>query len=298
MATVTLCSNQQNFPTSVIVVDNLAEEAILGLDFLDNYSCTIDVPQRRLALFLDTKPVFINATSPQHRDLTLQATLCETVNVPPYSELETLSSVNSFSSQVGDWLLEDSLSGSKRINATTARAIISPNSHVVVCLINPTDTPVTIYKGTRVASITKLPQVNLSQGTAIPQNKKEVLWGIASNVTTLSDAEREQFYALLTSFADVFPINKDDLGRTGLLQHSIDTGSAPPIKQPPRRVPQHKQWEAQRLLQEMLDKNIISLLQLYLFKRRMVPCDFVWTTVESMKSLGRMPIPFLASTRL
>uniref|UniRef100_A0A1X7ULV5 Uncharacterized protein n=1 Tax=Amphimedon queenslandica TaxID=400682 RepID=A0A1X7ULV5_AMPQE len=64
-------------------------------------------------------------------------------------------------------------------------------------------------------------------------NKKDVLWGIASNVTTLSDTEREQFYALLTSFADVFPINKDDLGRTGLLKHSIDTGSAPPIKQPP-----------------------------------------------------------------
>ena len=54
MSTVTLCSNQHNFSTSVIVVDNLAEEAILGLDFLDNYSCTIDVPQRRLALFLDT----------------------------------------------------------------------------------------------------------------------------------------------------------------------------------------------------------------------------------------------------
>uniref|UniRef100_A0A1X7UL60 Uncharacterized protein n=1 Tax=Amphimedon queenslandica TaxID=400682 RepID=A0A1X7UL60_AMPQE len=104
-------------------------------------------------------------------DLTLQVTLCETVNIPPYSELETLSSVNDFSSQVGDWLLEDSLLGSKRINATTARAIITPNSHVVVRLINPTDTPVTIYKSTRVASITKLPQVNLcgvSQSTAIP----------------------------------------------------------------------------------------------------------------------------------
>uniref|UniRef100_A0A1X7TTM9 Uncharacterized protein n=1 Tax=Amphimedon queenslandica TaxID=400682 RepID=A0A1X7TTM9_AMPQE len=104
-------------------------------------------------------------------DLALQATLCETVNIPPYSELETLSSVNDFSSQVGDCLLEDSLS--KRIIATTARAVITQNSHVVVCLINPTDTPVTIYKGTGVASITKLPQVNLcgvSQSTAIPQN--------------------------------------------------------------------------------------------------------------------------------
>ena len=168
--------------------------------------------------------------------------------------------MDDFSSQVGDWLLEDSLSGSKHINATAARAIVTPNPHVVVCVINPTDTPVTIYRGTHVASIFQLPHVNLcgvSQSTTMSQ-KKKVLWGIASNVTTLSDTEQEQFYALLTSFADIFPINKDDLGRTRLLQHSIDTWSAPPIKQPPRCIPQHKQQEAQRLLQEKLNKNIFS----------------------------------------
>ena len=50
-ANISLQSNQFNFPISAIVVDDLAEEAILGLDFLEKYSGTIDVPQRRLVLW-------------------------------------------------------------------------------------------------------------------------------------------------------------------------------------------------------------------------------------------------------
>ena len=77
-------------------------------------------------------------------------------------------------------------------------------------------------------------------------------------IQLLSDSEQRKFYTLLLSFADVFPDSDDDLGRTQLLQHFIDTGPATPIRQPPRRIPQHKQQEAQRLLQNMLDRNIIS----------------------------------------
>ena len=199
----------------------------------------------------------------QHRDVTLCAILCETVSIPPYSEMETLSSVDNFSHETGDWLVEDSLSPSKRVNATVARAIVTPSSQIVVRLVNPTGTPVTVYRGTRIVTITRLPVVSLrgvSQITAVPsQHKKDLLWEIASNTATLSDSEQREFYTLLliillTSFQD----SDDDLGHTQLLQHSIDTGPATPIRQPPRRIPQHKQQEAQRLLQSMLDRNIIS----------------------------------------
>ena len=43
-----------------------------------------------------------------------------------------------------------------------------------------------------------------------------------------------------------------------MVKHPIDTGSATPIRQPVRQVPKHKQHEAQRLIQRMPDKNIIS----------------------------------------
>ena len=82
--------------------------------------------------------------------------MSETVTIPPYSELETLSQVHSFSHNMNTWLTEDNLSFYKRINATVARAIVTPSSSIVVRLINPTNSSVTVHKGTHIASITAL----------------------------------------------------------------------------------------------------------------------------------------------
>ena len=45
------------------------------------------------------------------------------------------------------------------------------------------------------------------------------------------------------------------------MQHHIDTNGAPPIRQQARRVPLPRQETVQTLLQEMLDKGIISPLK-------------------------------------
>ena len=98
----------------------------------------------------------------------------------------------------------------------------------------------------------------VSNTPSISDNKEELLHKIAYDLPHLSTAEKEKFYTLLISFADVFPDNEDDLGHTEMAKHHIDTGSATPIRQPVRQVPKHKQEEAQKLIQRLLDKNIIS----------------------------------------
>ena len=99
--TIKLIHNGHTFPTSVIVVDNLSVDAILGLDFLEYHRCSIDIPQRRLALFSDSVPVFIPTITPPNRSTTLCAVLNDTVRIPPYSELETLALVNDFAHESG-----------------------------------------------------------------------------------------------------------------------------------------------------------------------------------------------------
>ena len=237
----------------------------MELDFLEKYSGTIDVPQRRLVLWhAPNTSVSIYAFPSTNREPNLYAALSETVTIPPYSELETLSQVDSFSHSMSTWLIEDNLSSYKRINATVARAIVTPSSSIVVRLINPTNSSVTVHKGTHIASITALSNEGIlmaSQVSNIPSisdNKKQLLHKIAYDLPHLSTAEKEKFYTLLISFADVFPDNEDDLGHTEMVKHHIDTGSATPIRQPVRQVPKHKQHEAQKLIQRMLDKNIIS----------------------------------------
>ena len=49
-----------------------------------------------------------------------------------------------------------------------------------------------------------------------------------------------------------------ELGRTSQLQHCINTGSAPPIRQPVRRMSPHRREEVKSLLSEMLQKGVIE----------------------------------------
>ena len=53
----------------------------------------------------------------------------------------------------------------------------------------------------------------------------------------------------------------DMLGRTGALQHRIETGSAIPIRQQARRVLLPRRETVHKLLQEMLSRNVISPLK-------------------------------------
>ena len=50
-------------------------------------------------------------------------------------------------------------------------------------------------------------------------------------------SEIEEIAALFTDYGDVFSKDDDDLGVTNIAEHCIDTGTARPVKQPPRRVP-------------------------------------------------------------
>ena len=53
----------------------------------------------------------------------------------------------------------------------------------------------------------------------------------------LTIKQKEQFFALMSEYSDVIAQSPDDLGRTEVLQHHIDTKDAIPIRQQARRVP-------------------------------------------------------------
>ena len=192
-------------------------------------------------------PVFINALPSTNRKCHLDAILCQTVVIPPYSELETLSRVDGSVQGTGFWLVEDNLASYSRIKATVARAVVTPNPEIVTRIINPTKSTVTIHKGTRIATVSDfshdgvLVASQLSDTPSVSDYKKQRLHELAYSLPQLSNIEKEKFYTLLISFSDVFPENDDDIGHTDVVQHHIDTGSSSPIRQPLRRIPIHKQ---------------------------------------------------------
>ncbi|BHF62433.1 hypothetical protein SprV_0200541500 [Sparganum proliferum] len=73
----------------------------------------------------------------------------------------------------------------------------------------------------------------------------------------LDKQDRKDLKSLLATFEDVFAWDERSLGRSTLVRHTIDTGSAKPVWQPPRRIPPHFQTEMNDMIQMMLDSGVI-----------------------------------------
>ena len=81
-----------------------------------------------------------------------------------------------------------------------------------------------------------------------------MLWNIVEQSGAhLSPGEKD-----CLEYVDVLAFSTSDLGRTSKLYHHMDTGQAPPIRQPVRRVPPHRRGEVRELLDQMLDKGVIE----------------------------------------
>ncbi|KAJ1526582.1 hypothetical protein ONE63_008168 [Megalurothrips usitatus] len=72
----------------------------------------------------------------------------------------------------------------------------------------------------------------------------------------LSLEQHKQVGALLIEFQDVFSLS-GEIGHCTLVEHAIDTGITPPIKQAPRRLDFHKQQIADKCVIDMLDQQVI-----------------------------------------
>jgi hypothetical protein len=193
----------------------------------------------------------------------LVAVVSDTIIVPANSEVETLAVVPD-GHHTGTWLLECHPKMNSGI--VVARAIVNSPSQVVIRLINTTSIPSTVHKGKKVALLSPLSNDQILVSTieafmvppSISNTKKKCLWEIATRSNLLTATQQEQFYQLLLKYAEVFPDNNNDLGRTRTTTHTINTDGAKPIRQAPRCIPPHLQSEADNLIAQMLQQNIIQ----------------------------------------
>ena len=89
--------------------------------------------------------------------------------------------------------------------------------------------------------------------------------GELNQYNELTVNQKKQFSCLLEEFNDLFAEDCNDLGLTDLMEHTIDTGNAKPIKQAPRRLPPHKR--------HVVDKQLADLLQAGRIEESVSPCS-------------------------
>ena len=188
--------------------------------------------------------------------------LPENFTIAATSEVEVMSMMPV--SCKGVWMVETKRL--KKPQVMVARAIVTPkDGHIPIRLLNMDCQPVTIYKGTKIAcaeAIDNIREISTVGGTKNPtcteQEQEEVLNNILSAMPEpLNGYQLKQFCALIMSFAHIFALKPDDLGRTDVLKHRIET-SGTPIRQGVRRLPLPKRDEVKKLLSEMQQKEIIT----------------------------------------
>ncbi|XP_038064919.1 uncharacterized protein LOC119735292 [Patiria miniata] len=140
-------------------------------------------------------------------------------------------------------------------------------------------TVATVYKGSRLALFSPMEGLDVfeledgQQGSAVnhlplddtgqrtdaqgevPPHLQDLLERGAAN---LDCVERSRLAELLTEFAGAFTGPDGKLGQTELTRHTINTGTATPIRQPPRRLTIHKRQEADRQVKQMLQDGVVE----------------------------------------
>ena len=76
--------------------------------------------------------------------------------------------------------------------------------------------------------------------------------------TNLTEEQKVQLQSLLSEYRDIFALTPEELGRTGLVRHRIDTGDHPPLRQRPYRVAEHQRGIIEEHITDMLNRGIIQ----------------------------------------
>ena len=263
---VTLNLAGETFTTNVIVVSPLTSPAILGLDFLRKHNATINL-HRQLLTFdrMDEQSIHVPLQDPARVPEVYSVRAREPLHIPPCSEIMVMGVTTSTESSPRNqqWIVESNWG--QRSPVIAARALVKPQvDGVPVRLLNPREETVTVRAGAEIATLepVEIPQVSAvgaASSTPLTAEKERMLLRLVEeHGDELSEDEREQFFMLLTEYADVFAFSESDLGRTSKLKHQIYTGNAPPVRQAVRRVPPQRRQQVHELLNRMLKDDIIQ----------------------------------------
>ena len=242
-----------------IIADHITAEGILGMDFLEQNKCILDLCKGRL-LMKDLGVVQLQPHSLKKPCSPARVNLATTLTIPAAAEVEVMGKIHTEDGN-HTWMVE---------NASTApiivaRALVKPkNGLIPLHLTNTNLISVKVYQGSTVAQAEFLDESTINvvseNSTDQPSLHQPGSQGIPQEMIPedITDQEKEKLLALLELHTDVIG-GDNDLGCTKVLHHNIDnTGNASPIQRPVQRLSLPVKEEVKKLLEEMLQKDVVS----------------------------------------
>ena len=257
-----------------VLVADITDECILGLDFMLENNCSLDMVAGKF--LIDTEEVIIIIIIiiivPVHKPSLTPITSCrrvvmvQTVLIPPFSEAFVPAKVEMKPGEHGLCAIGPAKRYGGKTDVLVRNTLVElPQEEVLVRVINPTETPKKIKRGYQIAIRDPVESVlhpavtrNEVEGTTDDQTPDHLTDLYERSTANLNESQKIMTKELLIEFQDVFSKGPHDLGRTNVVQHTINTGDASPSRQHPRRLPFSKREEALEAIQDMHQQGIIE----------------------------------------
>lgn len=259
-----------------VVVGEIADSLLLGLDFLRAHNCIINLENFTLTVDKALIPITKIKTEGSKNDVEIyRVSLQKRTVIPPQS-------VKFIPVQI-DKPFKDLLCVETDKNISDG--LLPPNSVISagqtkISFRNPTDRFITLKKGKNVGFGMEIDElISMEDEEEFSLNKIEVDTSAKNpssdnltsqlpmhmqdlyerSITNLDKKDHHEVFSLLNRFQHVFAKDDFDLGLfNGEITHKINTDEGRPIKQKLRRTPMGFENEEKSYIDQMLEKGIIQ----------------------------------------
>ena len=276
VADVPVLIEGKEFVTSMALVEHLIYDLVLGRDFACRNGTILD--DRRGVLQLGDIEIAL-PTYDEIRPSRSRVRLQTTVSVPPRSEAIVAAAVEAIDGDARwrpgvrlEGVLEPNEKGcSNNLLISRAVAGVDENGQIPVRIMNSSTSEACLLADTDIGTLFTI----RDDGTGIydvsyddvadetpsvdpRKDEKDVLENIDLADSGMSEQGLKRVQELVREYSDIFSRHSGDLGRTHLMQHEIETGDAPPVKQRPRRIPLRLRNQVEEQRQQMLRDGVIE----------------------------------------
>eukprot|EP00731_Ephydatia_muelleri_P008911 Em0004g1249a len=259
----------------ILVAKSLTQECILGADFLVAHGCVLDYTTKTLLAGGKLVPVHCKGqcVSPCY-PVMCSAVLMEDTCIQEQCEMQVPVSLTlgeglcAVAREEFCGLLEPEPLFMERHGLAVAHSISrNKNGVTIIQIMNPNPTAIRVLKGEKVGKFHSVDESKCvcvlsgsspEVGSRSQESLESIITSLVCDAEDLSSEERKQLKELLHRFSDVISLSDSDIGRTEMIQHHINTENAKPVKQAPRRLPFHHLKEVKKLVESMLDNNVIE----------------------------------------
>ncbi|VDI12072.1 Hypothetical predicted protein, partial [Mytilus galloprovincialis] len=257
-----------------IIVADITDPVLLGLDFLQHLQAVIDLANYTVKI--NNQTLQASAVKSNNKEMKVcRVTLNQNVVIPSMTVIE-------FSAMLEGKVNSDICiqPNQNLVGIMMPYIVTTPNKTVPITIRNLTDKNISLRKGTNLGTAVEIDEVlenqnpeqnsitarQISRDGNHSEKTEEVCQNMPENLKDLFERSKEnlnekesiQLAQLLIKYKNTFSINDLDIGHFTKIKHRIDTGTSTPAKERMRRTPLGFEAEEEKHLGELLKRKIIQ----------------------------------------